>query len=116
MLIHCVYSIRDFVLECILIKYISRTPFLVTGKNISYSSFSIDAIPYNADLIVIEADLFLYETIKQIQSKLTNKHFLIFTNIKQLLELPETSGMVILPKNISYFDFIEGLNLLTDNS
>lgn len=116
MLIHCAYSIRDFVLENILIKYISRTPFLVPGENISHSSFSIDTIPSNADLIIIEADLFLYEKIKQMQSILTNKCFLIFTTSIQVLEMQGTRKMVILPKNISYSSFVEGLNLLADNS
>lgn len=115
MLIRCAYSIPDFILASLIMKYVSRTPFLVPGKNISNSALSIDAIPCDADLIIIEADLLRHEMTKQIQSKLRDKPFLILTETPELLALPGVRNMVVLPKNISYSDFVEGLNFLADN-
>ncbi|MBB4807364.1 putative nucleic-acid-binding Zn-ribbon protein [Chryseobacterium defluvii] len=67
-----------------------------------------------ADIIIAEANFRTKDKLKEIQTKLTEKCFLILTDIKQLLDINENHHTLILPKNISYTDFVESLSNLID--
>jgi len=99
------------VLNYILKKYITNTPFLSFMEGDIFNNFSINEID-DLDLIIAEINLETKEKINILLSQFENKYFIILTDFEQFLSPITNNKAVILKKDISYSDFINGLNTL----
>lgn len=110
--INCFCLVQDMVLNYVVKKYISNTPFLsFTEGDISNSNFSINEIE-DLDLIIAEINLETKDKLNTIFSQFENKYFLILTDFEQFLNPITNNKAIILKKDITYSDFINGLSVL----
>lgn len=109
MFVNCFHNIKNPALKYVIEKYISKTPFLSTIQKITDETIA------EIDLVILEADFLSEEKIKDYISQLNGKYLIILSDYKIEQKIWQNKDIIILPKNISHQEFIDGLSLLIDN-
>lgn len=115
MFVRCLTIIQDPILDFKIGKYINRTPFL-TINNVDDKTLNI--VGQNSsetDLIVVEATVLSLEGLRNLQLRYKDKFFIILTDLLANNNLQKGEQTIVLSKNVTYNDFIEGLSSLADN-
>ncbi len=113
--INCFCIVQDLVLNYIIKNYISKTPFL-SFVECDLSSDNFLNSSENLDLIIAEINFDTKEKISSILSQFENKYFLLLTDIESFFNPCSNNKVFVLKKNITYSDFIYGLNSLVNNN
>lgn len=116
MSINCFCLIQDLVLSYIIKKYISKTPFLsFIQYDVMKDNFFINDLE-NTDLVIAEINIETKDRIYKLLSQFENKYYLLLSDLDNFLKPIDNNKTIILKKDITYSDFIGGLNSLVANN
>jgi len=114
MTVLCLFIIQDIILDHILRKYISATPFLKL-KKIKVQELLSHRIISVCDIIIIEPDFLENDSFYLIKQNISKKPTIFISDNNNLSEIYGHKNAVYLKKTFSYLDFINGMSLLIDN-
>lgn len=112
-MINCIGIFQDQIFAYIIRNYISKTLFLSFFELGKFRKEHIIQIKnLNADLIVVELSQESKNDIEFLLSNFDNKYFILFEDTKTAINISNNIKATIMQKNLTYFEFVEGLSLL----
>lgn len=115
MFVRCFTIIKDPILNHKINHFINQTPFL-TSHSIDDKTINIvGEISPETDLIILEATTLSLENLRNLQLRFRDKFFIILSDLMAHFNLQETKKTIILSKDVTYKDFVEGLSSIAEN-
>lgn len=114
MTVLCLFIIQDIILDHVLKKYISYTPFLKLKKIKVQELLSHKTISLS-DIIIIEPDFLENDLFYSIKQNISTKPTIFISDNNNLIEVYGHANAVYLKKSFNYSDFVKAISLLIDS-